>query len=76
MTSSVDAGGPQRVGVLAAVLLLVEHDEVGRQGDDRGDVGVLGAADVGQVGLLAEPGAGDDVGPEARAASRSPTGPG
>ena len=60
----LEAGGRQRVGVLAAVLLLVDHDEVGGQRHDRRDVGVLGAADVGQVGLLAEAGAGDDVGAE------------
>ena len=49
----------ERVVVLAAVLLLVEHHEVGRQLDDVGDGGVLGAADVGEVGLLAEPCARD-----------------
>ncbi len=39
----------------------VEHHQIGREVDDRGDVGVLGAADVAQLRLLAEPGAGDDV---------------
>ena len=63
-TSSSSPAAASAVGVLAAVLLLVDHHEVGSEGDDRGDVGVLGAADVGQVGLLAEPGAGDDVGAE------------
>ena len=52
-------GGHERVVVLAPVLLLVEHHEVGRQLDDVRRRRVLGAADVREVGLLAEPGARD-----------------
>ena len=33
-----EPGRDERVGVLAAVLLVVHHDEVGRERDDRGDV--------------------------------------
>ena len=44
-TCEREAGGDERVGVLAAVLLVAHHHEVGRERDDGGDVGVLGAAD-------------------------------
>ncbi len=37
------------------VLLVVHDHEVGRERDDCFDVGILGPADRGQVGLLAEP---------------------
>ena len=50
-----EPGGDERVGVLDPVLLVVHDNEVGRQRDDRLDVGILGPADHGQVGSLAEP---------------------
>ena len=59
----------QRVGVLPAVLLVAHDDEVGRERDDGLDVGVLRAADVRQVGLLAEPGARDGATPQASSVS-------
>ena len=51
----------QRLGVGQAVLLPVEHDEIGGQVDDRIDVRILRASDVTQLRLLAEARAGDDV---------------
>ena len=47
------------VGILAAVLVAVENDQVGCERHDRGDVGVLRPAHVEQVGTLAEPCARD-----------------
>ena len=49
----------ERVVVLTAVLLGVDHDQVRRQLDDGRQVRVLRPADVGQVGPFAEPCAGD-----------------
>ena len=49
-------GGRERVRVGEPVLLVVHDDEVGRQRDDRGEVGVLRATDRGQLGVLAEAG--------------------
>ena len=48
VTSAVDRLVGQGY-VELAVLLLVGHHEVGREGADRGQVGVLGAADAGHV---------------------------
>ena len=45
----------QRVGILPAVLLVVHHDEVGRQRHDGTDVRVLRATHRPQPRLLAEP---------------------
>ena len=56
-----EAGGDERVVVLDAVLLGVDDDDVGLQGDNGNDVGVLGAADGLDVGLFAEPRACDDI---------------
>ena len=50
-----EPGVDERVGVLEPVLLVVHDHEVGRERDDCFDVGILRAADRGQVGLLAEP---------------------
>ena len=49
----------QRGRVLPAVLLVVHDDEIGRERDDRGDVGVLRPADRRHAGELAEPRARD-----------------
>ena len=54
-----DPAGPERLGVLEPVLLVVDDHQVGVQGDDRVDVGILRAAHRRQSGLVAEPGAGD-----------------
>ena len=61
ITWTCEPGGRQCLGVLAPVLLPVDHHEVGRERDDRGDVGILGPADVDEGRLLAEPRARDDV---------------
>ena len=65
-----DAGGGEHVGVLTAVLLVVDDDEVGRERDDRRDVRVLGATDRRDARLLAEPRARDRGPRRARAATR------
>ena len=59
-----EPGRDEGVGVLDPVLLVVHDHEVGRQRDDRVDVGVLGAADRREVGLLAEARARDRVDPQ------------
>ena len=56
------AGGPQRVGILQPVLLAVHDHDVRCDRHDRSDVGIFRPADMGQIGLLAEAGAGHDVG--------------
>ena len=58
-------GGHQLVVVGEQVLLLAHDHQVGPQLDDGGEVGVLGTADVGQIGPLAEPGTSDRVSPPA-----------
>ena len=51
-------GGAQRFGVLRPVLLAVHDHDVRCHRGDRGDVGIFRTADMGQIGLLAEAGAG------------------
>ena len=52
-----DADGHERVVVGAPVLFAVHDDQIRRQFRDGSDVGILGAADVRQIGSLAVPGA-------------------
>jgi Mg2+-importing ATPase len=51
----------KRLGIVAPVLLAVEHHQIGREIDDGSDVGVLGPPDMGELRLLTEPGARNDV---------------
>ena len=66
----LEAGGFERLEVLFAVLLVVHHHEVRRERHDLVDVGILRAADVRQLGVLAEARDRDRARCPTRAASR------
>ena len=54
-----DARVDQRGRILPAILLVVHDHEVGRERNDRLNVGILGPADRPHAGQLAEPRARD-----------------
>jgi hypothetical protein len=49
-----ETGGFERIEVLLAVLLVVHQHEVRSERHDAVDVGILRAADVRELGVLAE----------------------